>query len=200
MHGSFVDLHTTCQNIFGCIPIVPTKGPKILIKDAVSSLRLFAAQLGAAESRIIIQKIYRNIQYKTYQRVISWYFMLSPAHNPALCQAMPSPAGPSGPGGAEVAPKVPWSGRSISIHPSDCFLSQISPNLSLILGFDAYSDVDWGTSVSASMTDFCCFVPYKSKALWCAFGCLRGKRSSCKPLVCLRTEPPASAPPWPESR
>ena len=32
-----------------------------------------------------------------------------------------------------------WSGRSILIHPSDCFLSQISPNLSLILAFDAYS-------------------------------------------------------------
>jgi len=71
MHGSFVDLHTTYQKIFGCIPIVPTKGPKIVIKDAVISLHLFAAQLGAAASRIIIQKIYRNIQYKNYQRVIS---------------------------------------------------------------------------------------------------------------------------------
>ena len=71
--------------------------------------------------------------------------MLSPAHNPALCQAMPSPAGPSGPGGAEVAPKVPWRRifvGQVGLLQSSlviAFCPQISPILILILGFDAYS-------------------------------------------------------------
>ena len=146
---------------------------------------------------------------------------------------MPSPAGPSGPGGAEVAPKVPWRRivccflvsilekvgpfQSILVIALYCFLFEISPNLSiLILGFNAYlCHVDWGTSeiyfpkyeVSLSVPAWQIVMAlvqrpkisslHNSKALWCAFGCLRSKRSSCKPLVCLLTEPP---PPWPASR
>lgn len=68
--------------------------------------------------------------------------MLSPAQNPA-CQAMPSP-GPSGPGGAEVAPKVPrriFVGQ-VGLFQSIlviAFCSRFLRILALQLGFNAYS-------------------------------------------------------------
>ncbi len=61
--------------IFGYVSIVPTTGPKIVIRDGVISLHLFATQLCAAASRIIKQK------YNIHELSES-YLMISHVHQP----------------------------------------------------------------------------------------------------------------------